>query len=172
MKGLLVRVFAAFAVCFLFSQSAEFTQQYLQRLGGAADALRDVVARFDTSASTSRLSRQEAVAQLKRNPDAFVARQGADAAETILRFDAMQTRYRQLASSAPLLRPFVALADPDWTIADRARADYRPALPITIDGLVLAIAGFVLGWAGGSMAYGAIRMGRRRRVREGEAQLG
>ena len=166
MRGLLFRVIAAFALCFLFGQSAEFSQQYLQRLGGNVDALRDVVARFDASAATSRLGRDEAVARLERNPDAFVARQGEDAAETIRRFEASEVRYRRLVDSAPLFRPIVALSDLDWTIVDHVREDYRPALPVTIDGLVLAVAGFILGWAGGSAIDGTWRMARRRRVNE------
>ena len=166
MRGLLVRAIAAFALCFLFGQSVEFTQQYLQRLGGNVDALRDVVARFDASAATAHLGRREAVARLSRNPEALVARQGDDAAETIRRFEASEARYRRLLDSAPLLRPFVALADPDWTIVDHVGADYRPALPVTLDGLLLAVAGFILGWAGGAAAHGAWRMARRRRASE------
>ena len=169
MKGLLVRVVAAFALCFVFSQAAEFTQQYLQRLGGAADSMQEFVARFDASAATSRLSRQEALAKLRSNRDGFVARQGENAAATILRFDTTETRYRRLVASAPLFRPFVALSDADWAVADRTRVDFRPALPVTIDGLVLALAGFLLGWAAGSAAHGAIRMMRRRRLAADEA---
>lgn len=164
MKGLLVRAIAAFAACFLFSQSAEFTQQYLQRLGGAADALGEVVARFDEAAASSNMTRNEALARLKRNSDVLVVRQGDDAAATVARYETTEDRYRRLVATAPLFRPFVALSDADWSVADRTREDYRPALPVTIDGFVLAIAGFALGWALGASAHGAARMaGRRRR---------
>ena len=43
------------------SQFPEFSQQYAQRLGGAVDALSEVVADFDTSAVAEGLSRSEAL---------------------------------------------------------------------------------------------------------------
>ena len=165
MPGLIIRVVAALFLGLVSSQSLEFTQQYLQRLGGAVDELRKVVERFDASAAASDLSRSEAVARLRENRDAFVARQGADAEQTIARYDAVERRYRSVAESAPLFRPFVAVGDPDWEIAERAAADYRPALPITVEGLLLAVAGFALGWAIGAGGHGAARMRRRRRER-------
>ncbi len=163
MSGLIARVICAFALCFVFSQAAEFTQQYLQRLGGAADALRESVGQFDASAGASKLRREQALAKLRDNPDAFVATQGKVAAATIARYDSTNRRYIGLTSAAPLLRPFVALADPDWAIVKRTGEDFRPALPVTIDGVVLTVTGFVLGWAGGAGAHGAARMARRRR---------
>ncbi|MEF2553620.1 DUF2937 family protein [Aurantimonas sp. A2-1-M11] len=165
MPGLVIRVVAALFLGLVSSQSLEFTQQYLQRLGGAADELRRIVERFDASAAASDLSRGEAVERLRENRDAFVARQGTDAGQTIARFDDVKRRYRMVAESAPLFRPFVAVGDPDWEIAERAAADYRPALPITVEGLLLAVVGFGLGWAIGAGGHGAVRMRRRRRER-------
>ncbi len=169
MVPLMIRVFAALLTGLVSSQSVEFTQQYLQRLGGATDELRGIVARFDANASDARLSRDEAVEQLRKNPDVLAARQGEDAAATILRYEELARRYRNLLDAAPLFRPFVALGDPDWAMTARAGDDYRPALPVTIDGFVLTAAGFGLGWAFGASAHGATRMGRRhrRQAREG-----
>ena len=164
MSALLIRVVAAVFSGFLFSQASEFTQQYLQRLGGAVDALAAVVQRFDASALAEGLSRQSAVAHLSRSQDAFVVRQGMDAATTIARYDDLQARYRDLTQSAPLLRPFVALSEPEWTVVQRTFEDFRPALPVTADGLFLTIGGFAGGWAGGAGAAGAHGMARRRRM--------
>jgi hypothetical protein len=160
---LLARVVFAAAGAFLFGQSAEWTQQYLQRLGGAADELRAVVGRFDAGADAERLTREEAIARLKRQADALAARQGADAEATAARYADVERRYRDLAGSAPLLRPFVALGDFDAGIGGRTLEDFRPALPATADGLALTAGGFVAGWcAGGGVAWAA--RGRRRRL--------
>ncbi|MCQ8783430.1 DUF2937 family protein [Mangrovibrevibacter kandeliae] len=165
MTALLVRVVAALLAGTLFSQTAEFTQQYLQRLGGWTDALRVEVARFDATAGASGLSRVAAIDRLRRNPDRFVARQGEDAAVTVADYAHAERRYEALIDNPPLLRPFVALGDPDWTLAGRTFDDFRPAFPIGLDGLVLTGAGFCAGWAGGAGVHGAVRMRRRRRQR-------
>lgn len=163
MVPLLIRVFAALLTGTVFSQSVEFTQQYLQRLGGAVDELEMVVERFDAGAARAGVSRDAALKRLRGNSDPLAARQGEDAAVTILRYEELARRYRDLVDTAPLFRPFVALGDPDWTIAARTGEDYRPALPVAIDGIVLAATGFGLGWAFGASVHGAVRMGRRRR---------
>ncbi|MEH6719314.1 MAG: DUF2937 family protein [Aurantimonas endophytica] len=164
MSALLIRLFAAILLGLTFSQSVEFTQQYLQRLGGAADELRQIVARFDESARSFALSRQEALERLRTNADTLVVRQGADAATTIARFEDVERRYRDLIQAAPLSRPFIAAGDPDWAIARRTGEDYRPALPVSLEGLLLTLAGFGLGWAFGASCHGAVRMRRRRRA--------
>ncbi|MEX6504729.1 DUF2937 family protein [Jiella sp. M17.18] len=167
--ALLARVLAALVLGSAFSQSVEFTQQYLQRLGGAADELRIVVERFDDSARAMQLSPEEAMRRLKGNGDALAAKQGEDAAASAARYAAVERRYRNLKGTAPLFRPFVFAGDPDWAIARRTGGDYRPALPVTVDGLFLGFAGFVLGWALGSGAHGAVRMRKRRTARRAEA---
>lgn len=155
---LLARIGFALAGALLFSQSAEFTQQYLQRLGGAADELRAVVRRFDESATAESLTRGEAAARLKASPDRLVSRQGLDAETSAARFEETERRYRDLVRSAPLLRPFSAAGDLDGDIAARTLEDFRPALPVTPDGFALTCLGFLLGWGAGS---GMAGLGRR-----------
>ena len=165
MSALLVRIVGALAAGFLFSQSTEFTQQYLQRLGGAADELRAVVQRFDDSAHLEGLERDAAIQRLRSAADSFVARQGADAATLVARQAEVERRYTALTNTAPLLRPFEALVDPDWPIMARAFDDFRPALPITADGLFLTVAGFAGGWGVGAGAAGVNGIRKRRRAR-------
>lgn len=169
MSALIVRIVGALAAGFLFSQSTEFTQQYLQRLGGAADELRTVVQRFDDSAHLEGLQRDAAIERLRSAADSFVARQGNDAASLVARQEEVERRYDKLTNTAPLLRPFEALADPDWPIMARAFDDFRPALPITADGLFLTIAGFAGGWGVGAGAAGVHGIRKRRRARRAAA---
>ncbi|KQT43134.1 hypothetical protein ASG43_16650 [Aureimonas sp. Leaf454] len=164
---LVLRVSGAVLAGFLFSQASEFTQQYLQRLGGAADALRSVVERFDASAASAGLSRPAAVERLQTSPDAFVARQGFDAAETIARYEALERRYRELLRSAPLFRPFIALSDVDKAVVAGVAGDYRPALPTTPDGLALTLVGLGGGWVAGAGTALGLRHRRARRIRAG-----
>ncbi|WP_102959600.1 DUF2937 family protein [Mangrovicella endophytica] len=167
-----LRLLAALLFGFVASQSAEFTQQYLQRLGGAADELRRIVQRFDEGAASLGLSRQQAVGRLVANPDAIAVRQGEEAVLTAGRYADVERRYRTLREAAPLQRPFLALSDPDWDMLSRTGEDYRPALPVTMEGVVLTLAGFALGWAAGAGAAGTRHMLRRRRLRRKAAAEG
>ncbi|MBO0903919.1 DUF2937 family protein [Jiella sonneratiae] len=162
LSAFLARVLAALFGGFLFSQSAEFTQQYLQRLGGAADEMQAVVQRFEESARASDLTARQAIDRLKTNPDDVAVRQGSDAETNLERYGDLERRYRALVSTAPLFRPFEVAIDPDWTIAGRAASDYRPAIPATGDGVLLALFGFVAGWVCGAGGHGAVALRRRR----------
>ncbi|WP_167591845.1 DUF2937 family protein [Jiella endophytica] len=160
-------MFAALFGGLVFSQSAEFTQQYLQRLGGATDEMRAVVEQFETSARASDLSPDEAIGRLKQNSDEVAARQGTDAETNRERYGDLERRYDALRSTTPLFRPFEIVADPDWTIAERAAGDYRPAIPATGDGVLLALGGFIFGWWCGAGVHGAATMRKRRKSRAG-----
>lgn len=165
MQPLLTRTVPAIALALSFGQAGEFAQQYLQRLGGAADALRNVVERFDVGAAAAGMTRSEALVRLESNPDVFVARQGSDAAETVREFEAAERRYRKLVTAAPFATVFVIAADPDWRVILRTAADFAPAIPAGAGGLLLTFVGFMLGWLGGTTVEGAVRLVRRRRLR-------
>ena len=63
-------------------QWPEFSQQYRQRLGGALDELRRVVAAFEAEAASHALTPAEAVGRLKTNPDPL-AREPAPTSKAI-----------------------------------------------------------------------------------------
>ena len=59
------------------SQLPEFVQQYRQRLGGALDEVRQVIAAFDSEAQAQALSREAGIARLETNPDPLAQARGA-----------------------------------------------------------------------------------------------
>ena len=58
------------------SQFPEYAQQYEQRLGGAVDELRIIVADFDADARKFGLSREEALGRYAASPDPFIMARG------------------------------------------------------------------------------------------------
>nr|WP_255679395.1 DUF2937 family protein [Jiella flava] len=150
----------------LFSQSAEFSQQYLQRLGGATDEMRAVVERFDASARAEQLPPDTAIAKLKASADTLAARQGRNAEINQQRYRELAAQYRTMLGSAPVMRPFELLQAPDWPLVKRTGDDYRPAIPTTGDGVLFALFGFIVGWGCGASAHGAVSIRRRRRRRQ------
>lgn len=143
------------------AQFPEYSQQYLQRLGGAVDALGQVVADFDASAAASDLSREEALAQMGGTP--FLERRGADMARSIARYERLSADLSVLEGQGPFMRAYHAARFTDGEIAQAAWDAYQPAVPATFAGLSFAGVGFVLGSMGVALLLGLLRMPFRRR---------
>jgi hypothetical protein len=145
------------------SQFPEYSQQYLQRLGGAVDALGQVVADFDASATASDLSRDEALAQMQGT--AFLERRGADMARSITRHERLSDDLQTLQGQGPFMRAYNAARFTDAEIAQAAWQAYQPAIPVSFAGLTFAGVGFVLGGLAIGLIFGMLRAPfRRRRV--------
>lgn len=145
------------------AQFPEFSQQYQQRLGGAVDALGEVVADFDASAAASDLSRADALAQMQGTP--FLERRGQDMARSITRYERLSADLQRLEGQGPFMRAYHVGSFTDTEIAQAAWAAYQPAVPVTFAGLSFAGIGFVLGSLAVSLAAGLLRLPFRRRQR-------
>jgi len=144
------------------SQFPEFSQQYMQRLGGAVDALGEVVADFDASAAASDLTRKEALAQMQGT--AFLERRGADMSRSIARHERLSGDLEVLQGQGPFMRAYNAARFTDGEIAQAAWQAYQPALPVNFAGLTFAGVGFVLGGLAISLIFGLLRAPFRRRT--------
>ena len=126
------------------SQFPEFSQQYLQRLAGQADALQAVVADFDGSAARNGLTREQALAQVQGTP--FLEDRRADLTATFARAERVAGDLALLRAATPLERLMMPhrLAEPETFAA--TWADFRPAVPVTTEGAISAGIGFLGGW--------------------------
>lgn len=126
------------------SQYPEFAQQYLQRLAGQVDALEAVVADFDASAARAGLNREQALAELTGT--AFLRGRQDDMRRTFERHDRLSGDLDRLRAASPFERMAMPqrLADPQTFGA--TWADFRPAVPVTAEGAVAAILGYLGGW--------------------------
>ncbi len=160
MRGFITLLGAAAGAAGL-SQFPEFSQQYLQRLAGQVDALNVVVADFDRSAAKNGLTRDEAVAQMTGT--AFLDDRQSDLRRTFLRQAVLSDNLAQLRAAAPIERMTMPqrLADPETLAA--TWGDFRPAVPVTVDGAMAAGVGGVAGWGVASLALGLILWPFRRR---------
>lgn len=157
---------AGFGAAVGASQFPEFSQQYVQRLGGAVDALEQVVADFDASAQAEGLSRSEALEELTGT--GFADRRRADMIRTIARKDALHAQLTELETAGPFTRAYHA-ARMDGEVARAALQAYEPAIPFTTAGAMFSGAGFVGGWAAVATLLAVLRglwpFGRAGRVR-------
>lgn len=136
------------------SQAPEFAQQYAQRLGGAVDELRAVVQAFDQDAAREGLAREAGLRLMEGSNDAFIAHRGRSIRETVQRYERLEAQQAALERPGVLGRVGVVLRDYDGLIARRALETYRPAMPVTSEGLLFALAGLF----GGTLLGGAVAL--------------
>ena len=148
------------------SQAPEFAQQYRQRLGGAIDELRRIVARFEADARATGQSRTDALGKLSGNQDQLVQRQGEAMQWTIERLERFERQQRDFAEAGSFGRLVVLMRDFDRELARAAYRDFEPAVPTTEEGIVTGAAGFIAGWGVFHLIGGLFRgfSSRRRRL--------
>ena len=150
------------------SQFPEFAQQYTQRLGGAVVELSRVVADYDADAAKIGLTRAEALVQQASGGE-FGKMRAENMAATIRRQQSLQESLQVLQGASAFERAQSVLHFRDSSVARDTMQDYQPAVPITVEGAVFAGSGFVAGWLGVKLFFGAILgvfralFGRRRR---------
>jgi hypothetical protein len=158
------------------SQAPEFTQQYRQRLGGALQELRAVVADFQDDASRNDLSTDEALAAYRVSGETFMRDRGRSIAKTVHRFESLQRQALRFETWPEIVRPAALVGEADAELVRGAWADFKPAVPVTVTGLAWAFAGFFLAalFAHGFRRTGSGMTGAARRrgipaTRQGEA---
>jgi hypothetical protein len=152
------------------SQFPEYAQQYTQRLGGAVDELRVIASDFDRAATQSGLTREEARARYQQSTDQFLTGRGTSMAATFARYAELSTTLVELkhADSWQRLRSLPNYLDSD--IGARTLDDFKPAVPVTMEGLSYAGAGLLIGYIIVSALYSLVMLpfrsfGRRRPAR-------
>lgn len=129
----------ALAGGFAAAQFPAFSQQYVQRLGGAAAALEQVVLDFDASAAGLGLTRSAALDQMIGT--AFVEARRMDMERTIARYEKLSHDLATLQEHGPFMRAYHARHFADAELARGTWAAFEPALPLSMASLVFAAFG-------------------------------
>ena len=125
------------------AQFPAYSQQYMQRLGGAVQALEEVVTDFDKSAAAHGLSRQEALGQMTGS--AFVEARRADMQKTFDRYEKLSADLTALEGVGPFMRAYHAHHMTDADLSRGAWQSFEPALPLSLASLLFALGGFATG---------------------------
>ena len=126
------------------SQFPEFSQQYLQRLGGKVDALTAVAAQFDATAAKNGLTREAALAAMAGSQ--VLTDQQADMRATLATQAQLANTLATLRAASPLVRLAMPQRFDDVETLQATYADFRPAIPATTEGAITAGVGYVGGW--------------------------
>ncbi len=144
------------------SQLPEYAQQYRQRLGGAIDELRTIVAEFDADSARGGMSEEKGIARLNANSDQFVHERGAQMSEIVQRLQRLSGQNAAMAGAGPVGRLVALASDFDPLIAHRAYESYEPAVPVTSEGFILGGVGLLGGFALFHALAAPFRMAGRR----------
>ena len=128
------------------SQFPEYAQQYTQRLGGAVDELRVITEDFDRAAAAGGLDRTGALARYEASNDAFLAGRGGSMNATFARYESLTATLARIEGADPVARLQSLPAYLDSDIGRRTLENYRPAVPVTMEGILYAGAGFIVGY--------------------------
>ncbi|KUF12017.1 DUF2937 family protein [Pseudoponticoccus marisrubri] len=128
------------------SQFPEFSQQYMQRLGGAVDELSRQVTRYERQAEELGME-MPAMLDALAEEGPLARQQSANMWSDIRRHERLQAALAALEGAGPFMRARLATHMGDRDIAERALEAYKPALPLTFEGAVFAGTGFFAGWA-------------------------
>lgn len=143
------------------SQFPEFSQQYLQRLSGARAELKVVTTGFDLTAKAAGYSREDALENM--GGTSFQNNLRDQMKRNFSRYERLDDAYVALKGTEPLARLAKVWHFRDTELAKRTWDEYRPAIPVTADGLLCAGIGFVGGWLLVSLLLGAFLRPFRRR---------
>jgi len=127
------------------SQAPEFAQQYRQRLGGALQELRQVVADFDADASKNGLTRNEALLMHLNSAQNLFRDRGTRMQRTIERQATLEGQAAWFETLPASARPLAIARGYDAALMEGLWHDYEPGLPLTPQGGLWAAAGFGLG---------------------------
>ncbi|GLQ34961.1 hypothetical protein GCM10007939_12440 [Amylibacter marinus] len=157
----LVKIAGSVGLGLTLSQFPEYSQQYVQRLGGAVDELSVIVADFDATAAQADKTRDQALNALQGS--AFLEGRQADMRRTIERQESLTTSYNTLKDASPLGRLANIRAFGDPQVIKGAWKNFAPAIPLNLDGLLLLFGGYITGYAG---LAGLGRIFRRRNKKQ------
>ena len=143
------------------SQFPEFSQQYLQRLAGKVDALSQIAVDFDATAAKNGLTREAALTQMTGTP--LLTDQQADQRAIFLRGAALADNLATLRAANPLARLTMPQRFGDTETLQATYADFRPAIPATTDGAIMAGIGYAGGWLVVAVLWRVISFPFRRR---------
>ncbi|MCG3268920.1 DUF2937 family protein [Yoonia sp. I 8.24] len=127
------------------SQYPEFSQQYMQRLGGQVDELSRQVKEFDATALEDGFGREAMLEAMAEVP--LMQGQEAMWRRTIARHVRLGDNLAALRDASAMQRMLMPHRMADVQTFQAAWLDFTPAVPISTAGAAAAGSGFVGGWA-------------------------
>jgi hypothetical protein len=128
------------------SQFPEFSQQYLQRIGGATEEVRVIADQFRADASSNGYTVETALEAYAASDDTFLNDRAASVKLILEREKFLTEHYAALTNPSGFNKLISFSMVRDGDLATAAVADFRPAVPVTFEGASHAGLGFLFGY--------------------------
>ncbi len=166
-NGFLDRAFAL-AGAVLLAQFPQFYGQYIQRLAGHLDEARRTVGLYEETAASLGFTLEQYIEHHLVSDSTVFVSAGQVIASLLERLHQLERSFNALLEAAPLFRWWIFLQEAEWPIAAQTWHDFTPGIPTTVEGLLYAAAGLLLGWscytAGKFLIQKLIRLFKKRSV--------
>lgn len=146
LNGLLDRVFALVGAV-LLAQFPQFYGQYLQRLGGHLEEARRGLAVYEEAAAAYNLTLEAYIEHHLTSGSEIFASTGEVMLGLVERWQQLESAFNALAGAVALSRWWVFIREAEWSIVRQAWQNFTPGVPTTVEGLLYAAAGLLLGWS-------------------------
>lgn len=128
------------------SQFPEYSQQYAQRVGGAYSELKIVADGFRMDAANNGKTVAQAIAEYAAADSNFFNDRGVRIAGVMEREAFLKQHVEALKNPSGLATLWTFAQARDAKVAREALSDYKPAVPLTMEGVWHAALGFFLGF--------------------------
>lgn len=146
LNGFIDRIFAL-AGAVLLAQSPQFYAQYIQRLAGHLDEARRTVELYEETATSLGFTLEQYIEQhLVSDSEVFVSA-GRVITSLLERLHQLECSFTALVEAPPWMRPWLFIKEAQWPIAVQTWHDFTPGIPTTVEGLLYAVTGLLLGWS-------------------------
>ncbi len=139
------RIFAVVGAL-VFAQAPLFIQQYTQQLSGHISELSWQVNKIALAAQNSGKTVEQFIGKFVSNGDADIAQQGTMMQTIISRYELFQNGLSSLNEASLVTKPLVFIHYLDFDIAKSTFHIFKPGIPMTLEGLIYAFIGLVLGY--------------------------
>lgn len=145
LDGLMDRIMAV-AGAIICAQFPQYYAQYIQRLGGHLDEARRSVSQYVKVAASYNLSLDEYINVHLTSANNIFVSTGKVIQGLVDRLNHLESAFTALQNSSPLTRWFVFVRVMDPEIARNTWTNFTPGVPTTVEALVYALIGLLIGW--------------------------
>lgn len=143
--GLIDRIFSVIGALGL-SQVPLFMQQYKHQLAGHISELQLQIHQMTGIAGQSGKTLMQLIQKFRESPDSDFARQGDLMHRMVMRLQSLSEGFLALDTASAFKKPFVFLYHLNGSIAKATLHSFDPGLSFSLEGILYALCGIVLGF--------------------------
>jgi len=145
LNGLLDRLFII-ASAFLFNQIPAFMLQYMQRLSGHIDELKNLVTELNKIAYANGKTLDQYIQKFLKSSESDILQQGQFIQSIQFRLSDFSQALAHLQESSVLTRPFIFFKDIDYNIAKSTFTSFQSSISLTLEGFYYTLVGILFGY--------------------------